>query len=490
MRPDAAISAGNASEMVVGNRSCPCFRMIGKFLYECNCVNIRGYPEPARRVRPFTPACLVATGIATIAHDYASLQVTGHKPMKDHQDHTRHAQRRAQTPRVTRGPAVVRQGNEWAIYQHLLMLAPASSPQLAEATGLSKVTVSAALGNLERQGIVEQSGVRAGAAGRAPRLYMPRAAAGYVVAIDVGAEWIRGALADLTGAIVARLEKRAPPRNAQMVTRIVEIVQAMREEHGISPDDVLATILGSPGVLDPERGSLRLAANLPGWERSDLIASLHDALGPDIVIENDINLAALGEQKHGIGRGVDSFVFMSIGTGVGMGIVTDGKLHRGARGFAGEIAVLPSMSSAGSHASKKARHDDGFEANASAKAIVAHAKKLGLDAANAEAVFVAAAAGDARAVECVEAEARQLAWCLASIVPVLDPERVVFGGGIGRNCAVLLPLIRAELSAWLPMPLPEFAISQTGTDGVLLGAIELGVTRAQYKAFERLGYEA
>ncbi|WP_162600914.1 ROK family transcriptional regulator [Paraburkholderia sp. C35] len=408
--------------------------------------------------------------------------------MKDHSEH-RHT-RKAPTPKVTRGPAIVRQGNEWAIYQHLLMLAPASSPQLAEATGLSKVTVSAALNNLERQGIVGQSGVRAGAAGRAPRLYAPRGAAGYVVAIDVGAEWIRGALADLTGVIVARLEKRTPSRNAQLVARIVEIVDAMLGEHAISRDDVLATILGSPGVLDPERGSLRLAANLPGWESSDLLASLRDALGPDIVIENDINLAALGEQKHGIGRGVDSFVFMSIGTGVGMGIVTDGKLHRGARGFAGEIAVLPSMSSAHSAGTKKARHDDGFEANASAKAIVNHAKKLGLDAPNAEAVFVAAAAGDARAKECVDAEARQLAWCLASIVPVLDPALIVFGGGIGRNCALLLPLIRDELAAWLPMPLPDFAISTTGTDGVLLGAIESGVTLAQHKAFERLGYEA
>ncbi|MGF6753560.1 ROK family protein [Paraburkholderia sp. GAS42] len=392
------------------------------------------------------------------------------------------------TPPVTRGPAFVRQDNEWAIYQHLLDLAPASSPQLAESTGLSKVTISAALNNLERLGLVEQSGVRAGNAGRAPRLYAPRAEAGFVVAIDVGAEWIRGALADLTGRVVARLEKRTPARVARLVAQIDDIVRTMLDKHHIARDEVLATVLGSPGVLDPEKGRLRLAANLPGWERTDLISSLREALGTDIVIENDINLAALGEQKHGIGRGVDNFVFMSVGTGIGLGIVADGKLHRGAHGFAGEIAVLPPAPSTVDAPLPGARHRGLFEACAAAKAIVAHAHRLGLNAASAEDVFVAADAGDRRALECVAEEARQLAWGLASIVPILDPALIVLGGGIGRNGTLLLPAIREYLAEWLLIPLPEFAISATGTDGVLLGAIELGLDRARLKAFERLEY--
>ncbi|MGH8779948.1 ROK family protein [Paraburkholderia sp.] len=390
-------------------------------------------------------------------------------------------------PPVTRGPAFVRQGNEWAIYQHLLDLAPASSPQLAETIGLSKVTISAALNNLERLGLVEQSGVRAGNAGRAPRLYAPRADAGFVVAIDVGAEWIRGALADLTGRVVARMDKRTPARVARLVAQIVELVTTMLDERGIQRDDVLATVLGSPGVFDPEKGRLRLAANLPGWERTDLISSLRDALGADIVIENDINLAALGEQKHGIGRGVDNFVLMWVGTGIGIGIVTDGKLHRGAQGFAGEIAMLPPAPS-GADTLPATRHRGLFEAQAAAKAIVAHAHRLGLHVASAEDVFAAAHAGDRRALECVADEAQHLAWALASIVPILDPTLVVLAGGIGRNGTLLLPRIREYLSERLLMPVPDFAISTTGTDGVLLGAIEQGLDHARRRAFERLGY--
>jgi predicted NBD/HSP70 family sugar kinase len=388
------------------------------------------------------------------------------------------------TAPITRGPVFVRQGNEWAIYQHLLSLAPASSPQLAASTGLSKVTVSAALGNLERLGLVEQTGVRAGNAGRSPRLYAPRARAGFVVAIDVGAEWIRGAVADLTGGIIVRLEKRTPSRVTLLVARIIELVAAMLEQQKIPREEVLVTVFGSPGVLDPASDRLRLAPNLPDWERSELIPSLREGLGADIIIENDINLATLGEQKHGVGREVDNFVFVSIGTGIGMGIVAGGKLHRGAHGFAGEIAVLRPAPS--TDATADASQHNVFEASVSAKGIVAYARRRGLSVSNAEEVFLAAHAGNQLALDCVAEEARQLAWGLAAVIPVLDPALVVLGGGIGRSGVLLLPAIREHLSAWLPIPVPDFAISATGTDAVLLGAIMHGIERARVKAFERL----
>ncbi|WP_322052359.1 ROK family transcriptional regulator [Paraburkholderia bannensis] len=397
---------------------------------------------------------------------------------------------------VTRGPAFVRQDNEWAIYQHLLSLAPASSPQLADSTGLSKVTVNAALANLERLGLVEQSGVREGNAGRAPRLYMPRARAGFVLAIDVGAAWVRGALADLTGQVSARVQLPTPADPSKLVGEIVAVQRALLAEQGIDADDVLASVFGSPGVFDAKDGRLHLAPNLPDWERADLVPALREALGAETVFENDINLAALGEQAHGIGRGVENFVFMSIGTGVGLGIVANGKLHRGAHGFAGEIAVLrpaPLLSALlpvqGVPSAEPGQDEATFESFAAAKGVVAHARRLGLAVSNAEAVFVAAQQGDDRALACVAEEARQLAWGLAAIIPVLDPALVVLGGGIGHSGTLLLPAIRAQLAAWLPIPVPELAISTTGTDAVLLGAIVQGVVLARVKAFERIGHE-
>lgn len=386
---------------------------------------------------------------------------------------------------VTKGPAYVRQGNEWAIYQHLLVLAPVSGPQLAQSTGLSKVTTSAALNNLERMGLIAQSGVRAGSAGRAPRLFTPRADAGFVVAFDMGAEWIRGALADLSGSVVVRLDRRTPRQAEALIALMASMVSTMLAEHGIEPHQVLIRVIGSPGVLDPKKGCLRLAANLPGWERDDLLSELRLAIGADLIIDNDINLATLGEQKCGVGREVENFVFMSIGTGVGLGIVADGKLHRGAGGFAGEIAMLPPMPDSSAVPTGSLSHRGLYEAGADARAIVAHAQRLGLPVESAEAVFAAAAEGDMCALECVAEEARQIAWALKAIVPILDPQLIVLGGGIGRNSSLMLPDIRRHLESSLLIPAPEFSVSTTGTDAVLLGAIECGLDHARLKAFEQ-----
>jgi predicted NBD/HSP70 family sugar kinase len=388
------------------------------------------------------------------------------------------------TAPVTRGPAFVRQGNEWAIYQHLLALAPASSPQLAQSTGLSKVTTTAALNNLERIGLVAQSGVRAGSAGRAPRLYTPRAEAGFVVAFDMGAEWTRGALADLTGRVVVRQDRRTPSQTADLIALMTDMVATMLAEHGVAAEEVLTRVIGSPGVLDTKKGCLRLAGNLPGWEREDLLTQLRQALGSDLIIDNDINLAALGEQKCGVGRGVDNFVFMSIGTGVGLGIVAGGQLLRGAAGFAGEIAMLPPAPDSMPAPPPGAPHRGLYETGADARAIVAHARRLGLAAASAEAVFAAADGGDPLAIECVDEEARQIAWALQAIIPILDPALIVFGGGIGRNGASLLPRIQQHLAGFLPIEPPACAFSTTGTDAVLLGAVEHGLDHARLKAFE------
>ena len=185
-------------------------------------------------------------------------------------------------------------------------------------------------------------------------------------------------------------------------------------------------------MLDPSRDAITLARSLPGWERPEVLACLRKAFGDSVVLENDVDAAAIAERVHGHGRKVDSFAFLSVGTGIGMGLVIGGKLHRGAHGAAGEIAYLPISHGLGADL-KDARRRGPLEAAASAAAIVRAARRSGMPGAlSARRVFAAAAAGDPIAASVVAEEVQVVARAICAVVAVADPQLVVLGGGVGR----------------------------------------------------------
>jgi predicted NBD/HSP70 family sugar kinase len=377
--------------------------------------------------------------------------------------------------------------NERAVYERIRMLGPVSRPQLAEATGLSKPTISLALANLERSGLVRHVGQSSGSSGRAALLYEMRPEAGWVVGVDVGRSWLRMALANLAGEVVLRRQERSQSRDAKkLVAQIGSLVSTLPVEAGLSYQDVTYTVIGSPGVVDQRSGAMRLAANLSGWEGSSVLDALGDRLGSSLAVENDINLAALGEQAHGLGKGVPNFVFISVGTGIGMGIVLDGQLHRGARGAAGEIGFLPlgEAEAAAAEASKRSRGS--LESVASAEAVVANARRLGMrNVVSAKQVFESTRDSDKAALAAVRVEAEHLARAVAAITAVLDPELVVLGGGIGRNGDLLLAPMTRRLEKLLPLRPPPLMVSALGDDAVVLGALAIALARAREEVFAR-----
>jgi predicted NBD/HSP70 family sugar kinase len=238
---------------------------------------------------------------------------------------------------------------------------------------------------------------------------------------------------------------------------------------------LLQTVVGSPGVVDPARGALRLASNLPGWEQPHVLTELRRLLGPATVIENDVDMAAIAERAHGHGRDASTFAFVSVGTGIGMGIVIDGKLHRGAHGAAGEIAYLPIAPDGGDP--KEVRHRGALEAAASSAAVVRAARERGLDGTlTARRVFAAAAAGDERAQAVVAHEAELVAKALAAIVAVADPELIVLGGGIG-GAAGFAGAVASALEGLTPL-VPEIRVSALGEDAVVQGCLAAGMELA------------
>ncbi len=381
-------------------------------------------------------------------------------------------------------PRLLRAINERTILEFLRRRGPASRAQVARETGLSKPTVSLALGGLAGAGLVREVGRSSGGKGPAALLYELDPEAGWVVGIDVGRLWVRAAIADLSGALVARATERARVRSAAtLIGQIGRMAHALAAEAGIAWDQVTHATVGSPGVVDPRRGSVELAPNLPGWGRKGLVEAIHQELGTGVTFDNDVNLAALGEQTRGLGAGVSDFVFLWIGTGIGLGVVAGGALHRGAHGYAGEIAYLP-LGFTDPHDPATRRHGP-LEDAVAAPGIVEMARAIGLPPPlTPKKVFAAARRGDERAVRVVEQAAGRLATVIATVAPILDPELVILGGGIGANEDLLMNRIEEELRAISPFR-PRLARSALGEDAVLHGAVSTALAAAQDLLFPR-----
>src|SRR5229473_3165317 len=239
-------------------------------------------------------------------------------------------------------PHLIRAMNEQLLLNQIRQLGLCSRADLARLSGLSKPTVSLALASVERSGLVRTAGQRTGVPGRSAVLYEIRPDAGYVLGLDVGHEYLRGALADLTGEIRAKAESRSPAASVtKRVGELIRLADGICAAAGIARAAVTQTVLGSPGVYDPRRDAIALIGSLSGWDGPTVLAGLREAFGQDLVVENDVDAAALAEREQGHGREFPSFAFVSIGTGIGMGLVLNGQLHRGAHGVAGEIAFLP-----------------------------------------------------------------------------------------------------------------------------------------------------
>jgi predicted NBD/HSP70 family sugar kinase len=376
-------------------------------------------------------------------------------------------------------PQLIRAINERLMLDHIRRSSGVSRAELSRISGLTKNTVSLALASLERAGLVRPSGVRTGVPGPAALLYEVHPDAAFVLGLDVGRHFLRGAISDFSGTVRARASVKAGaasgPRRA---AELVQLASKLCAEAGVDLADVTQTVLGSPGVYDPQRDALALAGALPGWDKPRVLAELREAFGNSLMIENDVDAAALAERAHGHGRDVDSFAFVWVGTGIGMGFVLNGRLHRGAHGAAGEIGYLPLSDgeSRDAGSARDARKRGSFEAAASAAGIVRAARSAGVRGpVTARDVFVAAEKGDDRAARVVADEAALVAKAICAIVTVIDPELVVLGGGVSQATG-FLDAVGRELRRIAPV-LPELRVSALGADAVVDGCLAAGIDR-------------
>src|SRR5262245_22013426 len=369
-------------------------------------------------------------------------------------------------------PPLLKRLNEQTVLELVRDLAPVSRAEISRRAGISKPTVSVALRSLVDVGLVRESaeapsGPRYGAV-----YFEPVPEAALVLGLDLGARFLRGAVCDLSGVIRARQDVELQGADAERaLAAVAGLRDALVAATGLPGDLIDGVVVGVPGVTGAADGTLQLAANVPGLEGRPFEAELEERLGLPITLENDINLAALGERELGVARGVDDFVFLSVGTGMGAGIVLRGELHTGRHGFAGEIDfALDAL-------------EENVDPSAPQVAEIAAGIAEGHDTTNlrppfdARSVFEAARQGDEAAQAVVAEVARRIALHLAPVAAVVDVELVVLGGGIGSNGDLLLDPVRRVLASWLPFP-PQVEVSTVGEAAVLTGALSVGVRAA------------
>jgi predicted NBD/HSP70 family sugar kinase len=365
--------------------------------------------------------------------------------------------------------------NERAVLESIRSGAPISRAQISRSAGISKPTASAALTSLLDAGLVREADPAPDGPTYGAVFFEPVPEAALVLGLDLGTRFLRGAICDLAGAVRARQDVELRRAEAgEVLERMAELTAALVEATGLPRERVDSAVVGVPGAVAPD-GRVLLAENIHGLEDIDVPAETERVLDMPVTVENDVNLAAVGEGWRGVGRGVDDFVFVSVGTGLGAGLVLGGELHRGRNGLAGEVDL--------------ARLEPALDPSAPALSRLAAERAAGAATTlsapfDPRDVFAAARRGDAVARDVVAEEARRIALHVVPIAAVVDVGLVVLGGGVGSNGDLLVDPICAELAQRLPAP-PRVEISALGESAVLDGALAIGRDEALDRVFEQ-----
>lgn len=386
-------------------------------------------------------------------------------------------------------PAQLRVSNNRLILRLLRTHSPCSRADLVRMSGLTAPTVGLVIGYLTTHGLVDELGEGTSSGGRPPAMLRFNGQYGYVAGVDIGGTHVRMILADLNGKPVAEwktkmAEHQKTPRG--VVSLVHEGLDHLTTAAGAT-GRVLHLTAGAPGITDVKRGVVLAAPNLSGWNDVPLRTLLERELSVPCEVENDINLAAVGEHAEGVAGGVDNFVFLAMGTGVGAGIFLRGALHQGATWSAGEVGYLPVIGAQRQHVRMRETGQleqiiGGLGIEARWQAMLHKGTDTPTDAdlnLRASQIFDLAEQRDARAEEILHSTARILADALSMVTLMYNPELVVLGGGVGSHrvlCAATMHYLQENEFA-----LPMLRSSSLGTKAQLFGAVSVSLAAAEAK---------
>ena len=393
-------------------------------------------------------------------------------------------------------PALLREVNARRVLRLLRLHGPCSRADLVRYSGLSAPTVSSGVAYLEKKGLVEPLGPGPSGGGRPPGLLRFNAKRGYVVGVDIGTSVVRVAIADLNGALVDKWV--APTRSLSTPKRVAALVRSGIEKlqglHRIPSHKLLALAAGVPGITDARAGVVLSAPILAsGWSSVPLRQTLETDTGIPTAIENDVNLAAVGEGWLGTARGVKDFVFLTVGTGVGAGIFVNGQLYHGSDWAAGEIGYLYVPGT--EEAPLALRQQGSLESIIGARGIQDSWRKLCDGTASpthaadsspepapghhlaATEILALADSGNPHAQVVLRQTARILADAITNVCLILNSSLVVLGGRIGSQPALFDATRRiVERNEFCR---PRLALTTLGSEAPLYGTICMALKYAE-----------
>ena len=381
-------------------------------------------------------------------------------------------------------PSLLREINERAVIDLLRAEGAMHAARIARLIGISKPTTSDILRSLVESGLVCELTPGENDSARAKNVFAAVSDIKVSVAIDIGSRFIRAAVGDLNGVLRSEISLPNTSDSLKSLLAIVEsgIDQTLKSA-GFSRLDIASIAVGTPGVIDQSTGNIAIAGTISALDGVNLSAEIESLFKIQPIVENDINLLAVAEQVAGFGKGIENFAVLSVGSGLGSGLVLDGKLHRGHSGAAGEVFYIPFGDPRDRQ--RTATNPSGDRIAFVARSLAnAHPGSSLREPYSTIDILEAAKAGDSLGQAVVALEADRIALYIAGIAAVVDVEFVVLAGGIGRQSTFFIQPIEALLNEILPYP-PRIAVSQLGDQGILIGALDLSSKQACDRVFEK-----
>ena len=368
-----------------------------------------------------------------------------------------------------------------------------SRSEVTSITGWSKAKASQEIRSLVNKGLLVEIGEGVSRGGRKPGLLRINTQLGYIVGIDIGAINLQIAMADVTGLVVQR---RSEPTDVHLspesvLGRCIELITEMAFAQGGTPGQILGIGVGVPGPVDFAQGILVAPPLMPKWENFRIRGFFKEGFpSAFVVVDNDVNIMGLGEQRAGDGVNVDHFIFIKIGTGIGAGIISNGKIHRGSDGSAGDIGhicvdkkgplctcgnigCLEAMAAGPAIVSKAME-----AAQNGTSPILSKMLKLNGGFLQVEDVNAACREGDQAALDIIRHSGQMIGEVLAGLVNFFNPSHIFIGGRIANfGNHLLVAIRRAVLQRSLPLATTHLSIkfSRMGSDVGATGAIALAL---------------